>query len=124
MQGTAGVLLLLVTSMCLNALANLVIKIAVRGRNLMLSPAGFPETLKFLVGNPLIWTGVILFALALFGYSIVLSRVNLSVAYPVMTGGGFLIVFVLSALYLREVLTVSHVGGALLILMGIWLLLK
>jgi multidrug transporter EmrE-like cation transporter len=110
--------------MCLNALANLVIKIAVRGRNLMLSPAGFPETLKFLVGNPLIWTGVILFALALFGYSIVLSRVNLSVAYPVMTGGGFLIVFVLSALYLREVLTVSHVGGALLILMGIWLLLK
>lgn len=100
------------------------IKIAVRGRNLVLTPAGFPETVKFLVGNPLIWTGIILFALALFGYSIVLSRVNLSVAYPVMTGGGFFIVFVLSAFCLREVLTVTHIGGALLIILGIWLLLK
>jgi small multidrug resistance pump len=61
---------------------------------------------------------------ALVGYSIVLSRLNLSTAYPVMAGGGFLLVFVLSALYLREAVTMSQFGGALCIVLGMWLLLR
>lgn len=115
---------LLAASMCLNALANFLIKLAMRGRVLRLDPAHLPETLQSLAINPVLWGGAAVFGLALIGYSIVLSRLNLSTAYPVMAGGGFLLVFMLSALYLREKVTLVHLGGAFLIVLGMWLLLR
>ncbi len=123
-QALFPVYLLLAGSMGLNAFANFLIKLAVRGRELHLDPARIAATLKSLALNPFFWGGVVLFALALVGYSVVLSRLNLSTAYPVMAGGGFLLVYLLSALYLREALTLAHLGGALLIVLGIWLLLR
>jgi multidrug transporter EmrE-like cation transporter len=116
--------LLLAACMLLNALANFVIKLAVRGQQFQLDLAHLGETLKHLATNPVLWGGVACFGVALVGYSIVLSRLNLSTAYPVMAGGGFLLVFVLSALYLREAVTMSQFGGALCIVLGMWLLLR
>ncbi len=116
--------IVLAASLCLNALANFTIKLAVQGRTLRLDPAHLAETLKGMALNPLLWGGVILFGLALVGYSVVLSRMNLSTAYPVMAGGGFLLVFLLSAFYLKEAITPAHLGGALCIVFGMWLLLR
>jgi multidrug transporter EmrE-like cation transporter len=124
-QGTGlAAYLLLAISMLLNALANFVIKLAVRGQQFQLDLAHLGETLKHLATNPVLWGGVACFGLALVGYSMVLSRLNLSTAYPVMAGGGFLLVFVLSALYLREAVTLAQFGGALCIVLGMWLLLR
>lgn len=116
--------LLLAGSMLLNALANFLIKLAVRGQQFQLDLAHLGETLRHLAINPVLWGGVATFGLALVGYSIVLSRLNLSTAYPVMAGGGFLLVFVLSALYLRETITISQIGGTICIVLGMWLLLR
>jgi multidrug transporter EmrE-like cation transporter len=116
--------LLLAVCMLLNALANFLIKLAVRGQQFQLDLAHLGEILKHLVTNPVLWSGAACFGLALVGYSIVLSRLNLSTAYPVMAGGGFLLVFVLSALYLREAVTLFQFGGALCIVLGMWLLLR
>lgn len=122
--GAGKTYILLAFSLCLNALANFTIKLAVQGRGLEIDRAHLAETLRGLALNSLLWGGVVLFGLALVGYSLVLSRMNLSTAYPVMAGGGFLLVFVLSALYLREAITPVHVAGAFCILLGIWLLLR
>ncbi|MGD0152993.1 MAG: hypothetical protein ABSC17_04405 [Thermacetogeniaceae bacterium] len=116
--------LLLAICMLLNALANFLIKLAMRGQQFQLDLAHLGETLKQLAINPVLWGGVACFGLALVGYSIVLSRMNLSTAYPAMAGGGFLLVFLLSALYLREAITVTQAGGAFFIVLGMWLLLR
>lgn len=123
-QAALTTYLLLAASMCLNALANFTIKLAVRGEKLEMAPAHLSGTLKTLAANPVLWCGLALFGLAFVGYTVVLSRLNLSTAYPAMAGGGFLLVFVLSALYLKEAITFAHLGGAFLIILGMWLLLK
>jgi len=114
----------LVVSMCFNALANFLIKLAMGGEKLEIGLAHIAETLKALAVNPVLWGGLVFFGLAFVGYAVVLSRLNLSTAYPVMAGGGFLLVFLLSALYLKEAITIPHLGGALCIILGMWLLLK
>jgi len=68
--------------------------------------------------------GVALFGLALAAYSVVLSKINLSVAYPIMTGAGFLLVFLVSGLYFRENITAIHMLGSTLILAGVWVLAR
>ncbi|MHB8156460.1 MAG: SMR family transporter, partial [Desulfocucumaceae bacterium] len=72
----------------------------------------------------LLISGVALFGLALAAYSVVLSKMNLSVAYPVMTGAGFLLVFLVSGLYFKESITAIHALGAGLILAGVWVLAR
>jgi multidrug transporter EmrE-like cation transporter len=123
-QAALTTYLLLAASMLLNALANFTIKLAVRGEELDLAPAHLGATLKTLAADPVLWCGLALFGLAFVGYTLVLSRLNLSTAYPAMAGGGFLLVFFLSALYLKEAVTGAHLGGAFLIILGMWLLLR
>ncbi|MGB9792582.1 MAG: hypothetical protein ACPLTR_08415 [Thermacetogeniaceae bacterium] len=123
-QPALSTYILLAVSLFLNALANFTIKLAVQGRQLLPDRSQPLEALKGLALNPILWLGVLLFGLALLGYSAVLSRMNLSTAYPVMAGGGFLLVFVLSALFLREAITPLQLAGALCIILGIWLLLR
>jgi multidrug transporter EmrE-like cation transporter len=54
-------------------------------------------------------------------YSIVLTRVNLSIAYPVMTSLGLVIISLVSILVFKEVITGVQAGGLLLIVIGVWL---
>jgi multidrug transporter EmrE-like cation transporter len=67
---------------------------------------------------------VVLFGLALAAYSIVLSKINLSIAYPIMTGGGFLLVFLASAAFFKENISATHILGAVLILAGVYTLAR
>jgi multidrug transporter EmrE-like cation transporter len=73
----------------------------------------------------LIWNNIFfLAALALFGlnlvaYSLALSRLPLSVAYPIMTVASFVIVNAFSFFYFREHITLMQVVGYILILTGI-----
>lgn len=73
------------------------------------------------VSNSFVWLGVLLFAIALLSYSYVLSPIQLSIAYPIMTSVGFLIVILVSLLYLGEKLTVLQIGAIILITLGVWL---
>ncbi len=123
-QAAFSTYILLAVSLFLNALANFTIKLAVQGRQLLPDGAQPLKAVKGLVWNPTLWLGVLLFGLALLGYSAVLSRMSLSTAYPVMAGGGFLLVFLLSAIFLKEAITPLQLAGALCIILGIWLLLR
>lgn len=76
------------------------------------------------IKNPFLISGVILFGIALAAYSVVLSKVNLSIAYPIMTSVGFLIVFLFSGLVFKEHISVMHMFGAVLILSGVWILAR
>lgn len=97
----------------LNATANVCIKLGMR--NL---PEG-SEGLFLALKRPALWVGLVCFGLSLVGYATALKKLDISFAYPVMVGVGFLIVTV-SAIYLfDERLTVLRVAGMSLIVLGI-----
>jgi len=103
-----------------NALANITVKWAMRGET---SPfaEGFGAALKSVATNYWLWAGIALFGLAFILYSLVLTRINLSIAYPVMTSLGLVIITLVSILVFKEVITGIQAGGLLLIIIGVWL---
>lgn len=114
--------LLLALAIVCNAGANILVKIATQKTPLVLDQGLVWSSLWQAVKNPYLILGVLCFGFALLFYSIVLSKINLSIAYPIMTGAGFLIVFLVSALYLKEQILPLHLLGAGLVLAGLWLL--
>ncbi|MDI6817627.1 MAG: SMR family transporter [Actinomycetota bacterium] len=74
--------------------------------------------------SPAILLGIAFFGSALIAYSFVLSKINLSIAYPVMTSIGFLIVITASALFFKETITIIQMAGFILILAGVWLVAR
>ncbi|MGE5543811.1 MAG: DMT family transporter [Bacillota bacterium] len=103
-----------------NALANIVIKWAMQGKSVLFAE-GLGTTVKNLAANYWLWGGIILFGLAFILYSLVLARINLSIAYPVMTSLGLVIITLVSILVFKEVITGLQAGGLLLIIIGVWL---
>ena len=73
------------------------------------------------VAQPAIPFGIVSFILALVCYLYVLSKVNLSIAYPLMTSMGFLIVISTSWAFLKEPITTIQVVGFVFIILGVWL---
>ena len=74
--------------------------------------------------QPMVWVGVISFAMALMFYSVVLSKLNLSIAYPLMVSLGLIIVILASYFFLTESISVVQVVGFVLIIAGVWLVSK
>jgi multidrug transporter EmrE-like cation transporter len=103
-----------------NALANITVKWAMRGESSLFAE-GLGTAVKSLATNYGLWGGIALFGLAFVLYSLVLSRINLSIAYPVMTSLGLVIISLVSILVFKEVITGVQAGGLLLIIIGVWL---
>ncbi len=107
--------LLLVLALSLNAAANVLMKLGAD----QLPAWGDPGMVKSLLGNPYLITGVFLFALNVAFYVSALTRLNLSVAYPVMMAGGVLVVLCISILLLREPFTMLQLVGSACLVSGI-----
>ncbi len=109
----------LVFALVANAVANILIKEGMKARDLSLTD--MMGTFKAIAFNPVVLAGLVFFGLALGAYSFVLSQLKLSVAYPIMTSAGFLIVVSYSFLKLNESVTAVQLGGMALILAGVWM---
>lgn len=68
-----------------------------------------------------IWVGIALYALSTVFWVMVLSKVSLSIAYPTLSLGYVLIVLI-SAIFLNEPLTSSKALGSVVIVLGVILL--
>ena len=89
----------LATAILLNASANICIKAGMLRSGV---PNNFGYLVRQLFTNPFLTVGVVLFGMALAAYSYVLSRLNLSIAYPIMTSLGYVIVILASWVWLSE----------------------
>jgi spermidine export protein MdtJ len=101
-----------------NALANILMKMGMlrvdnRGDILHMASQS--------VAQPAIPFGIVSFILALVCYLYVLSKVNLSIAYPLMTSMGILIVILASWALLKESITWVQIAGFVLIILGVWM---
>ena len=111
---------ILILAIILNALANIFIKAGMMGSK--------EESMLLLLREkclslPII-SGIGCFVLALVAYSYVLSKVNLSIAYPMMTSLGFVIVIFASWIVFKESITLVQMAGFVLILSGVWLVAR
>ncbi|MDX1612087.1 MAG: SMR family transporter [Candidatus Thermoplasmatota archaeon] len=110
----------LAAGVVLNAAANILIKAG----TLSLPPDWQDRALWRVALEPYLVLGVVSFALALGCYAYALTGFELSVAYPVMTSLGLIIVFLWSVTFFDEVLDTVKVVGTLLILSGVVLLTR
>ncbi len=113
--------ILLLSAVVFNAVANILIKVGMmrcpKSENLYLMA-------KSALFHPAIIGGIICFVIALGGYSYTLSKLNLSIAYPIMTSLGYLIVVVVSCLLLHETITWYQLIGFFLIIGGVWMVAR
>lgn len=110
----------LVLGMVLNASANIFIKAGVR----QIHPGQGGSFFGQAVAEPFLYLGVVSFALALGAYTYALSGFDLSVAYPIMTSLGLVIVAGASVVFFGEVYTPSKIVGTALIMIGVYLLAR
>jgi multidrug transporter EmrE-like cation transporter len=112
---------LLAFAIVLNACANIMMKL---GALKLGSISGLSVTdfvVKFITNYYLLF-GIFLFAINIFLYIIILTKINISIVYPIWTSGGFLLISLLSVLYLKESLSVVQIIGIFLVASGITLL--
>ncbi len=81
------------------------------------------ETFLKVAGIPLVWIGLFLYGLSAIVWLAVLSRVDLSFAYP-MVGFSYVVVLLLSAMMLGESVGFMRWLGAVIIVIGIMLITR
>lgn len=110
----------LVVAMTLNAAANVLLKLGAA----RLGTLAEPGLVGRVLGNYYLLGGLALFAANVAFYAAALSRLNLSLAYPVMMAGGVLIVVTVSVLFLREALSAPQMLGLLFLVIGLALVTR
>ncbi len=88
------------------------------------SPGQFVMLIQRILTTPVLFIGYVLAFVSGLIWLIVISRLNLSYAVPLMTGTYFILLLFTSSFVLREVAPVSHWIGALLIVAGIFLITR
>jgi multidrug transporter EmrE-like cation transporter len=114
-------IIVLVFAIVFNAAANILLKLGMKDAG-SLGKLGIVRMFTIAVTNAWVWLGLASFGIAFILYSIVLSRMKLSVAYPIMTSCGFVIVVVAAMLLFSERPSLPMIGGIALIAAGIWVI--
>lgn len=75
-----------------------------------------------IISTPLTFLAAVIIALSPVIYAFALSRMNLSIAYPLIIGFSAIFLLILSYMILNESITLNNILGMLLILFGISLI--
>lgn len=110
---------LLFAGVILNVLAQLSLKVGMKQIGLIEINKNILLKLKPVLLNPYFWGGIILYGISFLVYSVVLSKLELSKAFPVSSVGAIILVVLVSILFLNESLTLVKLVGILFLIMGI-----
>lgn len=114
--------ILLIVALTLNASANVLMKIGASHSNKAAIANNFLEKIFILIKNPYLLFGILLFGLNIIFYFLALTKIKLSIAYPLMTAGGLLIISVVSVLLFKESISAIQIFGIILLVLGIILI--
>ncbi len=117
---TSAEILFLCIAIVFNATANILLKFGMY-KAPGIAGIGFKGMMLHSLTNIYVWLGLVSFGIAFVSYSIVLNKLKLSIAYPIMTSAGFAIVTVSAIFLFDESLTWLKVLGIIIIAMGIWI---
>jgi multidrug transporter EmrE-like cation transporter len=114
-------LIALVVGLSLNALANILLKVSALRLEAKAKELGQAVSALGQYLEPVFVAGALSFVLALVAYRRALQSVPLSIAYPIMTSCGYIIVLGASYFLLRESLSAKQMAGIGLLIAGVWL---
>jgi multidrug transporter EmrE-like cation transporter len=110
-------------ALTLNAAANLMMKVGMSRvqESGGLLASGLPAGVKTVLASPILVGGLLCFALnaAFYMYALQSNQLKISLAYPIMVGGGYAIIATVAYLLLGERMTVGQWMGVTLILAGV-----
>jgi len=112
-MNVSGIVIFMI-AIVLNAAANILMKASAVNKG---------EGIQDQLFNPFMLAGLASFGLAFLAYRQVLLRgIPLSIAYPIMTTAGFIIVLAASNFFFHEKLDLQQWTGIGLLVAGIWLI--
>ncbi len=119
----------LAIALVLNAAANLMIRFGMRAIGLEVGEAGLLANgpwgvVTLLLRHWVVLAGITCFALNVVFYAYALQKLQISMAYPVMVTGGFVIIVIVAGLMLHERLSMLQWVGVAAILVGVALVAK
>ena len=113
---------LLLFCVALSAVAQLLLKYGMsRGSAPALSAD--PRAILLLLLKPPVLIGLVIYAVSVVLWLLVLSKVDVSQAYP-FVGAGFIITMIGGAIFFGESITLARLGGTLLIGVGLVLVAR
>ncbi|MES2056441.1 MAG: SMR family transporter [Pseudomonadota bacterium] len=113
-------LILILSSVALSATAQLLLKLGATApavRAAMASDGALAGRAVALMTSPTLVGGLAIYALSAAFWIVVLSRVELSLAYP-FVGLGFVLTFLIGTVFLGETANAARLAGTLLIMAG------
>lgn len=117
----------LMIALVLNAGANVLMKVGARSAELhpLAEGASLPQKVFHFLNLATV-AGILLFGANVLFYRKALDRLDISVAYPIMTSGGFVLVAVAAVMLpiLSEKIGLGQAAGMALIAVGVWLVAR
>ncbi len=118
----------LVLALTLNATANLMMKVGAKrfGESGLATEHGAGALVRSVLSNWVLVLGLFCFAINVIFYAYALSAeyMKVSIAYPIMVSGGFVIIAVVAWRYLGETLSPAQWAGIAMILAGVFLVAR
>jgi multidrug transporter EmrE-like cation transporter len=115
--------LLILTGVLLNAVAQLALKASVRDHGAIELGGGALPVAWQLAGEPALWLGLLCYAVSVIVWILALSRVDVSIAYPMLSIGYIVNAFAAWALF-GEALTPMRLLGIGIIVLGVFVLAR
>jgi multidrug transporter EmrE-like cation transporter len=114
---------LILTGVLLNAAAQLALKASVRDHGAIeLGSGGLPAAVQ-VAGEPALWLGLLCYGVSVIVWILALSRVDVSIAYPMLSIGYIVNAFAAWALF-GEALTPMRLLGIGVIVLGVFILAR
>lgn len=115
---------LIMIGVLLNAVAQLALKASVKGTGAIdLDLAGSGSVALKLMSEPWLWVGLFCYAISVVIWILALSRVDVSIAYPMLSIGYVVNALAAWALF-GEALTLARLGGIGIIILGVFVLAR
>ena len=114
-------MLLIIVSVSLAALGQLLLKLGMIKVGRVSSLASAPSMILNALLNPIVLSGLAVFGISALSWLVVLSRVKLSIAYP-MVSLGYVAVVLFSWLIFKESVKPITIAGCLAIAIGVFLI--
>ena len=106
------VILWLGLNIIFNAAASVLVKISAKSVSTVAS-----------LTSPSFMLGIVCFALGLLAYQRALSRIPLSIAYPIIISGTVILVTTVGSWVLRDPVPPLRIVGAVIIIIGVWVIM-
>ncbi|MGA2141164.1 MAG: hypothetical protein ABSG94_01980 [Brevinematales bacterium] len=116
--------LLLLLSIALNVISQLLIKIGMNQTGAVDLKGDISGSVLKILGNPLFLSGALLSVFSFVPYAVALSKIELNVAFPVISIGAIVLLFILTVLFLGETFNIYKAGGVALCIAGILLIFR